>query len=180
MVSKRNKKINKILLTIVGLIVVVGLAAGAFFYYNKTTKPAGEAGTQKPLTTDEKIAQIIDSTADDNSNVEHAQSELKKLIGNEKDTTKQSSYLSASARIYINAGDYSNALIAAQKSEAVNPTALSAADVAMAYSQSEDYKNAAKYYDLAAKRSPKPASPTERAPYNDYIILKNAAEAEIK
>ena len=87
--------------------------------------------------------------------------------------------LSGVVDVYTNAGDKTAALGAAKDYEKSSESAHSAEVLAGTYYAKGDYKDAAKYYGIAADRSEKPARSTERAPYNDYMNLKREAESHL-
>lgn len=157
--SKRmGKFIAKYLVVVIVLVVGVGGAAG-FLAYNKYHKSTPESAEQ----ADKRVA-------------DQRVNELEKLIKNEKDAAKKESYQAELALTQANQLNVDQGLQTALDADKAHPTAITASVVAGIYMDKKDYPNAAKYYGLAMDRSPKPASPTERSPYNDFAALKKQAE----
>ena len=181
----KHKRVKLIILR--AFMVLVALAAAAFVAYKfglfDFMKPKIIATTEQQLTTaKDKLVQLTNQVGPTPSSgtLSKTQAELAQLI---KDTTSVETkqiYLYKSFDLYVNSGDYKQALIVANQAELIKPTALSAGSIAYAYNGLKDYKKAVQYYQLAADRSTRVDNPNVRCPYNDYMTSKRLAEALIK
>ena len=162
---------------ILTLLVLIVLAAAAIVAYMMFI---GRSNGDKHISTpEEKVSEVI-QTVETGKDPKAAQKELQQLAEKEPDTNKKVVYLSGAADLSFSSSDFKGALTITESIEALQQSALSAGNIAQAYYEMGDYKNAVKYYDIAISRSEKPASETQRAPYNDYTILKHDAEAKIQ
>jgi|GEM_PF-1287141 tetratricopeptide (TPR) repeat protein len=169
---KQLKRVHKKKLFLVAVTTLIIVGCGAAYLLWHVSKK------QDIATPEQRVTEIVEN-ATTPSNQATAQKKLKELADGEKDTNNKLVYLSGSADLYFNTSDYKSGLEVTKQIEALRQTALSAGSVAEAYMQLGDFKNAAKYYGIAASRSDKPTRETERAPYNDYMIMKRQAEAKI-
>lgn len=156
---------------LISVIAILVLSCGAVYWWHVSNR-------QDIATPEQRVTEIVEN-ATTPSNQATAQRKLKELADGEKDTNNKLVYLSGSADLYFNTSDYKSGLEVMKQIETLRQTALSAGNIAEAYMQLGDFKNAAKYYGIAASRSDKPTRETERAPYNDYMIMKRQAEAKI-
>lgn len=109
-----------------------------------------------------------------------AVTELKRRAGKATDPDVRATYDVALAHSYFELNRPHDALASALRAEDSRPTAESAALIATAYRNLGDYANAAKYFGIAAERSPEPRDERERAPRNDYLIEQREAEDHLK
>lgn len=169
---KRLKKVQNIKIYLVLLVTIVIFSCGTGLWWYLRNQ-------QDVATPEQRVSEIVENatTAD---NKRAAQEELKNLAEAEQDTQKKLVYLSGAADLYLSSNDFKKGVEVTRQIESLESTALNAGNLAEAYMQLSDFKNAAKYYGIAASRSEKPARETERAPYNDYMIMKKAAEAKIQ
>lgn len=188
---KRHRLSKKKTLIIIFVLLLLSTSTGIGYYvWTNMTRNAqwactglkdGEySGDSTDWASQLGITNITDSNQAKCEKTQETVEKLKELAANETDTAKKSEYLDGVASIYINSNDSSAAVAAALAYEENDQSALSAQTLARAYFENQDYENAAKYYGIAAERSPQPASPTERAPYNDYKILQREAEGKIQ
>jgi hypothetical protein len=89
-------------------------------------------------------------------------------------------YELALAHSYFELAQPAKALPHALAAERAEPTDQSAALLATAYRDEGDLANAARYFGLAAARSPKPRDPSERSPRSDYLNEQRDAERHLK
>lgn len=167
---------NKQFLIVTTIILLIGVGYGAYRLISLNKKSDKSIIVKTP---EQKVTEIIQESVVSNDTAT-AQIEFKKLADSEPDPTKKSVYLYASVDMYYNSGDYKNGVEVAKAVDNLVNTALSAGNVANGYMGVGDYLNAAKYYGIAADRSSKPANERMNSPYNDYIALKQKAEAQIK
>lgn len=177
MVAKKRTVNKKKILIVLGALLVLAAIVAAVLYYTFAISDSKKA--TKVVTPEEKVLEVI-QTVETGKDPKTAQKELEQLADKEPDTNKKVVYLSGAADLSFNSSDFKAALTITENIEALQQSALSAGNIAEAYSELGDYKNAAKYYEIAISRSEKPTSETERAPYNDYTILKREAEAKIQ
>lgn len=178
LMATKKKLLTKKRSLIVIIIAVLLVAAGVAGYYYFSRIEQTKQSASKQQTVDEKIDDIIaQSQKSDDASTQ--KQELKTLADNETDKSKKAKYLAAVVDLSINSGDTQGAKQAAESYDQLDESALSAAAVAKASEDVGDFANAAKYYGIAAERSPKPLSPEERAPYNDYMLQKAAMEAKL-
>jgi tetratricopeptide (TPR) repeat protein len=177
MVTKKRRVTKKRILIALGALLAIAAIVAAVLYYSFAISDSKK--TTKELTPEEKVSEVI-QTVETGKDVKTAQTELQQLADKEPDTTKKIVYLSGAADVSFNSGDFKSALKVNENIESLQQSALSAGNIAQAYFEMGDYRNAVKYYEIAISRSEKPASETERAPYNDYTILKREAEAKIQ
>jgi tetratricopeptide (TPR) repeat protein len=171
--SRKRKKLTKLLFFIgIGLVVSIGvvflttyLTHTGLFSEQKNSLQEGA----KQLTPEQVDKKIVDQQKD----------QLTKKIQSEPDASKKADQQTELATIYYNEKDYQKALVLAHEAEASHASASSAAVIAQNYVMLGNYRQAVKYYGLAMERSDRPASATERAPYNDYQNLKKEAEAKL-
>ena len=173
MVKKHDKKKKITLILLVIIVLVAVTIVGYLWFTSRTNEPKHIA------TPEEKVSEIVQGV-ETGKDPKVAQSELQQLADKEPDTSKKVVYLYGAADLSMNSSDFKSALKINENIEALEQSALSAGNIAQAYYDMGDYRNAVKYYDIAISRSEKPASETERAPYNDYTILKREAEAKVK
>lgn len=164
------------LVVVLALIVIGGASAGIWYALSNSTEK--QADTNTPITAEQKAQDIVDSVAN-GVDATVAGEQLEQLADDTSDTKERSDYLAAASDLYVNSNNYPSALKVASTVEESNESALSAGSIAHIYELQGDYENAAKYYQIAADRSDKPLNSSERAPYNDYLLLKKAAEAKI-
>lgn len=165
---------HKVPLALLTLFVIcIAAIAIVLLYFTKSAQPDIRFGDQhKPLTA-QQLAAKAQAT---DKQVEDARiAQLQKLISGESDVTQKALYQSELASLYLSQHSYDKAKQVAITSDAAVKTAASASMVATVYDAAKEYTLAAKYYDLAMQRSPKPASLQERSPYNDYAYLKQTA-----
>lgn len=166
---------KKLIVGIVVIILIAGAVGGYWYFFLR--EEVAQKNTTKPPTAEEKASQIVAEASQTEGDVSEQAKKLKKLAGETSSKEDKETYLGSAVDVYTNAGDDSAAFGAAKEYEDASQSALSAAALARSYYEKGDYKNAAKYYGIAADRSEKPASANERAPYNDYMILKHEAES---
>ena len=171
MVKKHGTK-NKIILALVIVIVIFMSALTGYLMFNRQPNEVKHVATPE-----EKVSEILNS---DSISDKSAQDQLTKLAQDESDTSKKALYLLGLSTSYENSGNYAAAVDSAKQAEVSNESALSAAAIADSYAGNGNFQEAAKYYELAAQRSEKSASRTERSPYNDYLNLKEDMESKIK
>lgn len=169
-----QKKHRKPFIFILILAAIIGIAFGVFIYLN--SHPAKEFVKLTPQQTADKL--LVKSQ---NGGAEQSVEALKKLANDE--TTKPSDkliYSTALIRAYFDNNDPNSAAKQAVIVDADYPTANSAATAGFAYRDAGMFELAAKYFGLAAERSPKSSSATERTAYSGYLIEKKLAEAKIQ
>lgn len=174
--SKKHKLSKKMRLVFIVLLVIllIGVILGGVYFYLLTNGKINQA-----KTPEQNVTKIIEESTT-SGDVKASQDKLQDLADNETNIDDKLTYMYASVDLYYNSGDYENGLKAAKEVEDLKKTALSASVLAYGYMKSEDYKNAAKYYGIAADRSEKVTDNTLNMPYNDYMNLKKEAEALIK
>jgi tetratricopeptide (TPR) repeat protein len=160
MLNKQEGSKKQLLILATALIIVVAAAAG-FSIWNM-----GKSQPESP------VAPL--SQAD-----QQAQDKLKMQVDKTTDTKKKVALMYDYGDYYINSKQYDKALNNALEIEKLEPTDASAGLIAHIYEEKKDYKNAVKYYELAMQRTEKPTSTSANSTYNDYRILKEAAEAKL-
>lgn len=175
MAKKDKSLVIPIAVTSILVIIVAGLSLYLLFkpYAAQKTPTASQ-----PTTATTKTNQLVDAAAIDSQNKSKSISQLENLSKTETDKTKKGTYLSGIVDIYLNSNDPAQSVQAAKTYDDYSGDALSAASLAHSYEVNGDYKNAAKYYQVAADRSVKPPSPDSNAPYNDYMIKKQEMESK--
>lgn len=156
---------------------MIGSGTAVYFvYFNK--KPV----TKKELPTYEKIEKIYSNTGPrpTSSQLESSVKELEDQAEKADSVADKQNYYTAIVDMSANNRDFKTALENANKAEDLSPTAHTAEVIAAVYMQQGDFKNAAKYYQIAADRCEKTDDPSIQSPYNDYMIYKKAAEEQIK
>lgn len=161
MVNRQAGESNKKVILTIGAIILVAIAVGVFVYTMNNKQPVTKQPTTSLSEQDQKD-----------------QAAIKAKIDKETDKNKKVALMYDYGDYYINAGQYDNALDNALAIEKLEPTDASAGVIAHVYEVKQDYKNAAKYYEIAMQRTGKPTSKSANSPYNDYRILKEAAEAK--
>ena len=170
---------KKIVIAVVCL-VVISISAAGYWYYSLQKDANEHKQTVQPPTAEEKTNELIDKASQSDGAAASDQADkLKKLAQGTSSKDDKDTYLSGVVDVYTNAGDKTAALGAAKDYEKSSESAHSAEVLAGTYYAKGDYKNAAKYYGIAASRSEKPDRSTERAPYNDYMNLKREAESHL-
>ncbi len=181
--AKKLKSVKKKWLVIAAISTVV-VGAGVWWLIANTSIWQNFGATKDSrLTTAKKKATDLDNKAGASPSKEvlsDTQDELADLAKSASSKEEKQVYLLKSIQLYINDKDFDSALTVSEELDDTNPSAMTAANIAMAYMGLGDYRNAADYYQLAADRSEKTTDPTVRSPYNDYMILKRQAEALIK
>lgn len=162
------------ILLIVGGLLFLCILLGLVYYFTVYVPSMNK----NPQTVEQKISDVLERSSSTESDIENQKQELQSLAEKESDTEKKAQYLSAAVDLYAASDDTSATLDVARQYEEVAKSAESAGSLASAYEQTGDYKNAARYYGIAAERSPKPASENERAAYNDYRLLQKEMEAK--
>lgn len=170
---------------IVAAVLAIAIAAGiaVWWYISNSALQSDSSRNESKVTTAKKKVTELDNEAGASPSkqvLKETQTELTHLADQSSTNAEKQVYLLKSIQLYINNKDYSSALTVAEQSEELNPTALTAANIALAYMGLNEYQKAADYYQIAADRSGKTDDPTARSPYNDYMILKKKAEALIK
>lgn len=167
---------KKVIIGIAVILVLASAAAVGYWYYF-LREEISQKDAPKPLTAQEKADKIVAEASQSEGDGSDQADKLKDLADKTSDEEDKETYLSSAVDIYTNAGNDTAAFGAAKEYEQTSQSALSAAALARSYYEKEDYKNAAKYYGIAADRSEKPSRSNERAPYNDYLNLKREAES---
>ncbi len=169
---------------IIAAVSAVVIGVGVWWLVTNTSIWQNFGATKdSKLTTAKKKATDLDNKAGASPSKEvlsDTQDELADLADGASSKEEKQVYLLKSIQLYVNNKDFESALTVAKDLDDINPSALTAASIAMAYMGLADYQKAADYYQIAADRSEKTDDPTVRSPYNDYMILKRQAEALIK
>lgn len=156
-------------------VLIVGLGV-----YSMLSNGASSSGTDKssPVETASEIANTFSNIKQDSASVSNAQAQLNDLEKRAKEPSDKATIAQTSITLYTQVNNLDAALKKAQQANDSYGTALSAATLADIYSLKENYAQAAKYFGIAAERSPK-TGPTERSAYNDYLRAKAEMEAHL-
>lgn len=177
-----RKKHTKVIIVILIFISLIAMTLAVMYKVGVFEKKVAVDNKQAISIAEKKVAQLDSQVGIDPSKekLNNTQAELAKLVSDNANNDVKQLYLEKSIELYINNNDFKSALTTAEQSEKINPTALTAADIAASYVGLGDYKMAAQYYQTAADRSTKTDNPLANMPYNDYMSLKREAEAKIK
>ena len=185
----RIKHIKGIIIVVLVAVLILAGVIFAFYRFSpnnsaktKSTDTNTEANQQSITESKEQVAHLDSKlgASPSKATLNNAQAELAQLAKTATTNDAKQIYLSKSVELYAYNKDYQSALLIALQAEQIKPTALTAADFGYIYQKLSDYRNAAKYYQLAADRSDKTTDPKEKSPYNDYMISKREVEALIK
>ena len=185
---KHIKHLKIIIISVLIVIIVLSGAIFAVFQLNpfnsgkQNNAENVEASKQLIAESKEKVAQLDSQLGvmPSKDEINQAQNKLTQLTEDATSDEAKQVYINKSIQLYVNNDEFKSALTLALEAEQIKPTALTADHLAYIYKCLDDYKNAAKYYQLAADRSEKTNNPKARCPYNDYLILKREVEALIK
>lgn len=182
-----NKKI--IVSAVIILLVAAIVSAGLWWWGSRDEMSEADINQQlesqnfvlerseaQQRADDLSSAVIIDGTEE--TLVESTQ-ELERQIELTDSAEEKAIYLSELISVYRWWEDYDTALEYAKKLEELERSHLSAGLMAGVYQDSEEFAEAARYYQIAADRSEPANSPQEDVPYNNYMILKKEVEAEL-
>lgn len=177
--SKRKDSKKIIIGAVVLAMILIGGGASAWYIvdHNKIDTSQNVDKTQTATETAQELVDAAVNTTDAVKKKDSAK-KLQSLVNKSDSKDDKATYSAALIEVYINTGDYGAAVKVAEAADTENPTDYSASVVADSYEMMGDYKNAAKYYAIAASRADNPHDPTQRAPYNDYMNAKRAAEAK--
>ncbi len=183
----KNKKIifSAAIILIVAILVVVGLWLWDFRkealeaeirQQHEAQNFVLERSEAQVRADDLGLAVIIDGTEE---TLEESTRELERQIELTDSAEEKAIYLSELISVYRWWEDYDTALEYAKKLEELERSHLSAGLMAGVYQDSEEFAEAARYYQIAADRSDPADSPQEDVPYNSYMILKKEVEAKL-
>lgn len=158
-----NKKLWAKLGGIAALAVVVVILIGSLSkHFHKSSSspsttlapsslsPAEQKENAKAAALNDTYNQALNLTAD--GHADQAQALYDSQLTKTSDKTVQAQIYDSKSAVALNAQDYQNALAYGQKSEALNPTAASAGDIAVAAEKLGDKTTALKYYKLQLSR----------------------------
>lgn len=180
---------KKLLITIASVLILCGVGVGVWYWYTQMPKQETEvidtSKENEPYVYPEASKEQADADKlraeyeNGDAEIADTQSNLKAAESAASSSAAKQEYALTRISLYMDANQIAQALAAAQEAENVYKSADTAAMLATVYNQRSDYANAAKFFQLAADRSDKPASPGERSPYNDFLIQKREAEAKL-
>ncbi len=182
-----NKKI--IVSAVIILLVAAIVSAGLWWWGSRDEMSEADINQQlesqnfvlerseaQQRADDLSSAVIIDGTEE---TLAESTQELERQIELTDSAEEKAIYLSELISVYRWWEDYDTALEYAKKLEELERSHLSAGLMAGVYQDSEEFAEAARYYQIAADRSEPANSPQEDVPYNNYMILKKEVEAEL-
>lgn len=174
---------------VIGLVVIVALGYGAYVF----SQGNGLIGQTKKDVTEEEYPYPEGLSYEDDANkitfgyeqgadkesLETAQAKLDEAEKNGANNEEKEAYALKSVELLQLADKPKEALQESIRVDKTYTSASTAATIAALYNSMENYKQAAKYYGIAADRSPKTDDPSVRSTYNDYKGLEEQMKAKL-
>jgi flagellar basal body-associated protein FliL len=174
---------------VIGLVVIVALGYGAYVFsqgngfVGQTKKDVTEEEYPYPegLSYEEDANTITFGyeQGSDKESLDEAQAKLDEAEKNGANDDEKEAYALKSVELLQLADKPKEALQEAIRVDTTYASASTAATIAALYNSTGNYKQAAKYYGLAAARSSKTDDPSVRSAYNDYKGSEEQMKAKL-